>query len=98
MPLTGTGATATLTPTGAKEDLEDFGSIWNARDVLSDISQSNLLLQRSLDATTGLFSEDAGTKRYMLTWLDRLDTGEVEHPDESMLSPSSESTENPTAT
>ncbi len=71
----GTGVGAVLTPLGAKQDLEDIGSIWNARDVLADISQTDVLLQRTVEPGTGEFNEDAGTKRYIFTYLDSIGTG-----------------------
>ncbi|MBN4075376.1 hypothetical protein JYU22_02215 [Gammaproteobacteria bacterium AH-315-E17] len=58
---------------GNVTDLEDFGSIWNARNELSDISQANLATQRTV--TSGAFTENAGSKRYIFTWLDSISTG-----------------------
>jgi type IV pilus assembly protein PilY1 len=72
---TGSGSTATITPYGARADLQDFHSAWNARDVLADISDSNLLLQRPLSLTTGKFSETAESKRYIFTYTDNSSTG-----------------------
>jgi type IV pilus assembly protein PilY1 len=68
---------------GSVTDLEDFGSIWNARNELADISQANLAVQRNV--TSGAFTENAGSKRYIFTWLDShllgtqgaVDSGEV---------------------
>lgn len=65
------------TPTGTRQDLEDFGSIWNARDVLADIPQADMILQRNLDVGTGKYAEDAGTKRYIFTYLDSPSVGTV---------------------
>ncbi len=73
----GSGPTATLTPTGTADDLENFGSIWNARDVLANISQANLVTQRTLDSTSGKFNTDAGTGRYIFTYLDSPTSGTV---------------------
>ncbi|HTR01531.1 MAG TPA: hypothetical protein VMH83_16145 [Candidatus Acidoferrum sp.] len=71
----GTGASATLTKVGGPDDLENLGSIWNARNVLGNISQSNVTVQRTLDTTTGQFNDDAGNKRYIFTWLDSMSSG-----------------------
>jgi len=60
---------------GSVTDLEDFGSIWNARNEISDISQANLALQRSV--VSGAFTENAGSKRYIFTWLDSIASGRV---------------------
>jgi type IV pilus assembly protein PilY1 len=56
-------------------DLEEFGSVWNARDVLADISQTNIIQQRAVNGSSHKFSEDAGTKRYIFTYLDNPTTG-----------------------
>src|SRR5690606_6091627 len=72
---TGSGATATLAPFGAAEDLENIGSIWNARDVLADIPQSDMVLQRNL--SSGVYSEPAQDKRYIFTFLDSMSAGTV---------------------
>lgn len=56
-------------------DLEEFGSVWNARNVLADISQTNIVQQRGIDATSKSYAEDAGNKRYIFTYLDRLSSG-----------------------
>lgn len=58
---------------GSVTDLEDFGSIWNARNELSDISQANLATQRSV--VSGAYTENAGSKRYVFTWLDSISSG-----------------------
>lgn len=58
---------------GSVTDLEDFGSIWNARNELSDISQANLATQRNV--VSGAFTENAGSKRYIFTWLDSIASG-----------------------
>ncbi|MES2626787.1 MAG: PilC/PilY family type IV pilus protein, partial [Pseudomonadota bacterium] len=60
---------------GAPRDLEVFGSIWNARDVLADISQTDILQQRTVNQATREYSEDAGTKRYIFTYLDNPSSG-----------------------
>lgn len=72
---TGTGSAATLTPISGKYDLEEFGSIWNARDILANISQSDLLLQRSVNVVTNTYDEDAASKRYIFTYLDSINSG-----------------------
>ena len=58
---------------GNAADLEEFGSIWNARNELADTSQANLAVQRSV--SSGAFTEDAGNKRYIFTWLDSISSG-----------------------
>ncbi len=58
---------------GNAADLEEFGSIWNARNELADISQVNLAIQRNISG--GTFTEDAGSKRYIFTWLDSISSG-----------------------
>jgi len=72
---TGSGVGAILTPFGPKEDLEEIGSIWNARDVLAGISQADLLLQRTVGAGTGEYDQNASTRRYLFTYLDSISTG-----------------------
>lgn len=62
-----------LVPVGGSTDLENFGSIWNARNQLADISQADLATQRTTFA--GTFTEDAGDKRYIFTWLDSIVSG-----------------------
>lgn len=69
----GSGVGAILTPLGDKQDLEELNSIWNARDVLANISQSDLLIQRT--TAGGVFNEDAAAKRYIFTYLDSISAG-----------------------
>ncbi len=64
---------AFLQPFGTPADLEEFGSIWNARDELSDITQANLAVQRTVAG--GAYTENAGSKRYIFTWLDSISSG-----------------------
>lgn len=88
---------ANLNPVGTWEDLEQLDSIWNARNVLADISQADLIVQRSVNPTSGQFSENAGSKRYIFTFLDhpsagavgQVDNGEVVSFTESTFDPSS---------
>lgn len=72
---TGSGPTATLTAFGSPDDLEDLGSIWNARDVLANISQNNLLTQRTINISSGMYGETAQSKRYIFTFLDSISSG-----------------------
>jgi len=82
---TGSGASAVLTAFGSRTDLEEIGSIWNARDMLAGISQANLVTQRTVSSTTNQYTENAASKRYIFTYLDSnssgtvgaVDTGEV---------------------
>lgn len=69
----GSGVGAILTPFGDKQNLEELNSIWNARDVLANISQSDLLIQRT--TAGGVFNEDAAQKRYIFTYLDSISAG-----------------------
>lgn len=62
-----------LQAVGGPADLEDFGSIWNARNELADITQANLPTQRIVSG--GNFTENAGDKRYIFTWLDSISSG-----------------------
>jgi type IV pilus assembly protein PilY1 len=71
----GSGPGAILSPLGLPDDLENIGSIWNARDVLADMNQETLHLQRSLDNINGNYAEPAQDKRYIFTYLDDLTTG-----------------------
>ncbi|MEY4642228.1 MAG: hypothetical protein RLZZ227_2222 [Pseudomonadota bacterium] len=73
----GSGVGAVLTPLGSKQDLEEIGSIWNARDVLADISQADLVSQRTTDPGTSYFTQDAGARRYIFTYLDKPASGTV---------------------
>ncbi|MES2604462.1 MAG: hypothetical protein V4603_05955, partial [Pseudomonadota bacterium] len=66
----GSGQSATLATSGTRADLSELGSIWNARDVLANISQTNLLTQRSINPVNGEYSQDAATRRYMFTYVD----------------------------
>ncbi|MDT8399014.1 MAG: PilC/PilY family type IV pilus protein [Pseudomonadales bacterium] len=72
---TGSGASGVLTPLGQPVDLELFGSIWNARDVLGNISQTDLLTQRGLSGVSGKYNEPAQNKRYIFTYLDDISSG-----------------------
>jgi type IV pilus assembly protein PilY1 len=67
-----TSTSISLLEGGEAHDLEEFGSIWNARNVLSDIT--DFTHQRTVGGD-GKFNEDAGTSRYIFTWLDALGTG-----------------------
>ncbi|MES2626419.1 MAG: PilC/PilY family type IV pilus protein [Pseudomonadota bacterium] len=77
----GSGEDAILNAVGAPAELDELHTIWNARDTLAGISQDDLLMQRQLDTLSGNFSEDAGDKRYVFTWLDvagQTSTGDVD--------------------
>jgi type IV pilus assembly protein PilY1 len=82
---TGSGKDALLVPVGAADELDGLNTIWNARDVMANISQQDLLLQRPLDSVSGNFAADAGIKRFVFTYLDvpglattgKVDAGEV---------------------
>ncbi len=81
----GSSNDATLNAVGTADELDTLNPIWNARNVLADIPQENLLEQRLVDASSGRFDEDAGNKRYIFTYVDvpgqtssgKVDTGEV---------------------
>jgi hypothetical protein len=71
----GSGPTATLAPIGGPQDLENVGSIWNARDVLADMNQADLEVQRLINGVTGTYDEPAQNKRYIFSFLDNPGSG-----------------------